>query len=280
MDKENLFKIGIIGLGNMGGALLNGIINSGFLKSDEISVFDIDDEKIKKYTRLFNVKPLKNIKEIIINSRYILLAVKPQNINEIITIIKDNIDDENKKTILSIAAGLSTDFFERKVQDIPAIRIMPNTPALYRKGIAAVSAGKFAGEDDIDFSIKLMQSVGETILIEEKYQNVATAVSGSGPAYFFLFCKYIIDFAIEHGLDYDTAKKMAVITMTGAGEVLMNSGDPIDKLIKSVVSPGGTTEKALNKFEDRNLKEIFFEALGAAYSRSKELESAILKNNK
>ncbi len=277
MSKENLFKIGIIGLGNMGGALLSGIINSDFLKSDEISVFDIDSEKIKKYTGLFNIKSLKSIKEIIISSRYILIAVKPQNINEIAAVIKNSVNNKNKKTILSIAAGLSTGFFERNAGDIPVIRIMPNTPALYRKGIAAVSAGKFATEDDINFSMKLMQSVGETILIEEKYQNVATAVSGSGPAYFFLFCKYMIDFATEHGLDYDTAKKMAVLTMTGAGEVLINSYNPIDELIKSVVSPGGTTEKALNKFEDRNLKEIFFEALDAAYTRSTELESVILK---
>lgn len=276
MNDKNIFKIGIIGLGNMGGALLSGMVNSDFIDSDEISIFDVDDEKVKKYTQLYGVKPSKSIKEIIKNSKYILLAVKPQNINEIISLLKENIDGKN--IILSIIAGLPTSFFEKNIGEIPVIRIMPNTPALYKKGIAAISSGKYTNEDDVDFSMKLMKSVGQAIFIEEKYQNIATAVLGSGPAYFFLFCKYIISFAVEQGLDYETATKMTVFTMMGAGEVLIKSLVSIDELIKSVASPGGTTEKALNKFENNNLKEIYFEALNAAFARSVELESDILKN--
>lgn len=276
MIKEKIYILGIIGLGNMGSALLSGVINSGFLKSEEIAVCDADSEKVRKFENIFKVKSFKNLKEIVLSSKYILLAVKPQSVQDILPVFQENCNIE-KNVILSIAAGLSTNFFEKTIGDIPVIRIMSNTPALYNKGMSAISSGNFAQKKHMDFTEQLMRSVGTTVLLDEKHQNIATALSGSGPAYFFLFCKLMVDFAVEKGLDKETAKKMVINTMLGAGEVLIKSEKTMDELIRAVTSPGGTTEKALNKFKESNLNKVFFEALSAALNRSVELESVISK---
>lgn len=279
MMTEKKYTLGIVGIGNIGSALLKGIVNSGFINTDKIVVFDIDSEKIKTIKGLFKVNSFNNLKEIIINSKYILIAVKPQNIKDMIPVLKENCD-KNENVIISIAAGISTNFFENNIGNISVIRIMPNTPAIYNKGISAISSGKFTKKDHKDFSGKLMESVGDTVFIDEKFQNLVTAISGSGPAYFFLFCEIMIDFAIENGIELQIAKKLVVNTLLGSGEILIHSDKSINDLIKSVASPGGTTEAALNKFDDNNFKEVFYDALKAAFNRSYELEKDILKKGK
>ena len=274
MNQEKKYILAIIGLGNMGGALLSGILNSGLIKKEKIAVFDILPEKSKRYEIDFKVNVLNDLRELILNSTYILLAVKPQNINDIMPLLKEYCDIE-ANIIISIIAGIPTIYFEDNIGNIPVLRIMPNTPAVYGKGVSAVSKGKFASREHIDFAKSLMNSTGLVILLDEKFQNLATALSGSGPAYFFLFCKYLIDFAIRNGLDDKTSKEMVINTMIGAGEVLKRTDKTIDELIKSVASPGGTTERALSKFSENNLEEIFIEAAGSALKRSMELESVI-----
>jgi pyrroline-5-carboxylate reductase len=275
MEQEKQFTLAIIGLGNMGGALLSGIVNSDLIKKEKIAIFDAVPQKVKSYENDFEVKALDDLKELISSSKYILLAVKPQNIHELMPFLKEYCNTENN-VIISIAAGIPTTYFEKNIGNISVLRIMPNTPALVGKGVSAVSKGKFVKKDHVDFAELLMNSMGFVVLLDEKFQNLATALSGSGPAYFFLFCKFLISFAVKNGLDAKTAKKMVINTMLGAGEVLSKTDKTIDELIKSVSSPEGTTERALNKFASNNLEEIFTEALGAALKRSVEMESAIL----
>jgi pyrroline-5-carboxylate reductase len=275
MEQEKQFTLAIIGLGNMGGTLLSGIVNSDLIKKEKIAIFDAVPQKVKSYENDFEVKALDDLKELISSSKYILLAVKPQNIHELMPFLKEYCNTENN-VIISIAAGIPTTYFEKNIGNISVLRIMPNTPALVGKGVSAVSKGKFVKKDHVDFAESLMNSMGFVVLLDEKFQNLATALSGSGPAYFFLFCKFLISFAVKNGLDTKTAKKMVINTMLGAGEVLSKTDKTIDELIKSVSSPEGTTERALNKFASNNLEEIFTEALGAALKRSVEMESAIL----
>ena len=274
MNQKKKFILGIIGLGNMGGALLSGIASSGLLKKEKIAVFDIANEKSKKYEADLKVKALDDLKELIINSKYILIAIKPQNLHDIMPLFKKYCDTNNN-VVISIAAGIPTSYFERNIGNIPVLRIMPNTPALYGKGVFAVSGGKFAADEHIEFVESLMSSAGIVVLLDEKLQNLTTVISGSGPAYFFLFCSFMINFAVLNGLDDKTAKEMVINTMIGAGEVLKKTDKTIDALIKSVASPGGTTEKALNIFSENNLENIFNEALGSALARSVEMESVI-----
>ena len=274
MEQEKQFIVAIIGLGNMGEALLRAIVNSNLIQKEKIAIFDIDSKKVMKYEKVFKVKALDDLKEVILSSKYILLAVKPQSISEIMPSLKKYCNINNN-VIISIAAGIPTYYFESNVGNIPVIRIMPNTPALYGKGVSAISKGKFVEKEHIDFVESLMNSTGFVALLDEKFQNLATALSGSGPAYFFLFCRFLISFAVKNGLDDKTAKKMVINTMLGAGEVLNKTDKTIDELINSVASPGGTTERALDKFNENNLEKIFNEALDAALKRSIEMESVI-----
>ena len=153
---------------------------------------------------------------------------------------------------------------------------MPNAPALYKKGMAAISSGKFVKNKDLKFAEGLIDNIGDYVIVEEKFQNIATALSGSGPAYFFLFCKYMIDAGIKNGLDEDIARQMVINTMIGAGITLMNSKTNIDGLIKMVASPGGTTEKALEEFYKKDLKNIIYRAVEKAIKRAHDL-SGVLK---
>ncbi|MHB1377528.1 MAG: pyrroline-5-carboxylate reductase [Candidatus Humimicrobiaceae bacterium] len=274
MEQEKQLILSIIGLGNMGGALLSGIVRSGLVKKEKIAVFDIDPKKVKKYEKVFKVRALYDLKELILSSKYILLAVKPQNIHEIMPSLKKYCSIRDN-VIISIAAGIPTIYFEANIGNIPVLRIMPNTPALYGKGVSAVSKGKFVKKEHIDFTESMMSSTGFVVLLDEKFQNLATAISGSGPAYFFLFCSFLINFAIKNGLDARTAKRMVINTMLGSGEVLNKTDKTIDELIKSVASPGGTTEKALDSFYGNDLEKIFIEALNAALKRSVKMESVI-----
>jgi pyrroline-5-carboxylate reductase len=274
MEQEKQLILSIIGLGNMGGALLSGIVHSDLIKKEKIAVFDIDPQKVKRYEKAFKVRALYDLKELILSSKYILLAVKPQNISEIMPLLKKycNVKDN---VIISIAAGIPTIYFESNIGNIPVLRIMPNTPALYGKGVSAVSKGKFVKKEHIDFTESVMSSTGFVVLLDEKFQNLATAISGSGPAYFYLFCSFLVSFAVKNGLDVKTAKRMVINTMLGAGEVLNKTDKTIDELIKSVASPGGTTEKALDSFYGNDLEKIFVEALDAALKRSIKMESVI-----
>lgn len=274
MEQEKQLILSIIGLGNMGGALLSGIVHSDLIKKEKIAVFDIDPQKVKKYEKAFKVRALYDLKELILSSKYILLAVKPQNIPEIMPLLKKYCSIRDN-VIISIAAGIPTIYFESNIGNIPVLRIMPNTPALYGKGVSAVSKGKFVKKEHIDFTESVMSSTGFVVLLDEKFQNLATAISGSGPAYFYLFCSFLISFAIKNGLDAKTAKRMVINTMLGAGEVLNKTDKTIDELIKSVASPGGTTEKALDSFYGNDMEKIFIEALDAALKRSIKMESVI-----
>jgi pyrroline-5-carboxylate reductase len=152
---------------------------------------------------------------------------------------------------------------------------MPNTPALVNKCMAAISRGKYASDDDIEFAAAIVKSLGEYIIVDEHLQNAVTAISGSGPAYFFLFCKYLIRAAEKRGIDSETAGKLVINTMIGSGELLKSYNPDADFLIKMVASPQGTTQAALSSFDENQLESVIDEAVGHAEKRAREIQSAI-----
>jgi len=269
------YKLGIIGCGNMGEALLKGILNSGFLKSGEILFYDADGSRGRYIENRYKIYSAEGVVGVISRSRYILLAVKPQNIKNVLEQMKDNFDCKGS-SIISIIAGVPTDYIEKKIKaDVSVIRIMPNTPALFKMGMAAISKGRFTTDEDLVFSENLIRNVGDYVIIEEKYQNIAAALNGSGPAYFFLFCKYLIEAGIKNGLSQETAKKLVAGTIIGSGITIEKSEVGLDGLIRMVASPGGTTEKALEEFDRGNLKKIIYDAVESAKKRAKELQDSM-----
>jgi pyrroline-5-carboxylate reductase len=200
-----------------------------------------------------------------------LISVKPQDISELLDSVKLYFDS-GKNVIICIAAGIPTAFVESKIGGKPpVVRIMPNAPAMVKRCMSAISSGKYVSRQSLDFTIDLIKNLGDYVLIDESLQNIATALSGSGPAYFFLICKYLIESGIIEGLERETAEKLVVNTMIGAGEMMKQCGNDADQLIKMVASPGGTTERALNKFYDENLKTILALAVESAKNRADEL---------
>ena len=273
------YKLGIIGCGNMAEAILKGILDSKFLKSVEISAFEINHDRKGYISGKYHILFAESLQSLVTNSRYILLSVKPYNISSLLDKLKAYFDYK-RNVVISIAAGVSTNYIVHKLKsNAPVIRIMPNTPAMVKKGMAAISKGIYATGEDVEFAKELMGSLGNFIVIDEKFQDTVTAISGSGPAYFFLFCKYLIEAALKNGLNQTTSEMLAINTMVGAGEMMQKFEMSADHLIKMVASPGGTTEIALNKFIENGLEKIVLESVESAIKRSKELQDTLEKEN-
>jgi len=266
------YDLGIIGCGNMGEAILKGILEGGFLKTDQVIFYEKDGSRKKYIEDKYKIIAADSIIRITEDAIHMLIAVKPQDLRNVLEQIKIKFNLE-KNSIISIVAGIPTDYIEKVLEtNASVIRIMPNAPALYARGIAAVSGGKFAKEKDLLFSKELINSVGDYVVVDEEYQNMVTALSGSGPAYFFLFCKYLIEAGIEKGLDPETSKKLVIKTMIGAGVTAEKSGTELDDLIGRVASPGGTTEAALKEFAKGRIDKIIKKAVESARKRAYELQ--------
>jgi pyrroline-5-carboxylate reductase len=263
----------------MAEAILKGILESKFLESVEIFAFEINQERKEYISRKYHIIFADDLQSLAKNSNYILISVKPQNISSLLDKLKTCFDYK-RNVIISIAAGVSTKYIVHKLEsNAPVIRIMPNTPAIVKKGMAAISKGIYATGKDIEFAKNLMSSLGNYVVLDEKLQDTVTAVSGSGPAYFFLFCKYLIEAASRNGLDQETSEMLAVNTMVGAGEMMQKFEMNADHLIKMVASPGGTTEAALGKFIENDLERIVLESVESAIKRSRELQDTLEKGD-
>ena len=269
------FKLGFVGTGKMAEAIIKGLLDSQMLDKSQISAYEKSKERAKFIEEKYKIFFFDNLQELIKEARYILIAVKPQNIVEVLKEASISLS-KDKNVLISIAAGVSTGFFENYLkQNIGVIRVMPNSPALLGKGICAISLGKYVKESDLNFAIEIFKNIGDYIIVDEGSQNVITALSGSGPAYFFLFCKALINSAIKRGLGREDAVKLVLKTMEGSSEMLKTFNGKTDELIKMVASPGGTTEAALKTFLERDFENIVFEALLSAENRAVQIQNML-----
>ncbi len=268
------FKLGIIGMGNMATAITSGIINSFFLDKKDICFYDVDKIKAEEKAKRLKVNICNDFGEIFSLAEYILLAFKPQNLKDNTSKIRKYFDVRSH-VLLSLLAGITINNFEKIISEKAKIaRIMPNAPVLINKGMSAISFNSNILPEQKDFVIKMFACFGSAVSINERYQNLAIALSGSSPAYFYLICKYMVDFAVGQGLDKETAKKLAAGSITGSGEVLKQTNDDFNDLIGRVASKGGTTEKALESFEKNNLKKIIFDAMTMVLKKALEIEKS------
>jgi pyrroline-5-carboxylate reductase len=275
LKSDKAYRLGIIGCGNMAEAIIKGVFASGFLSPRDIICYEINPQRAKYIENNYHVSFTGEISQIALDSRSILIAVKPGNIHEVLTDIKKSFKS-GFNSIISIAAGVPSSFIEQVLDNkASVIRIMPNTPALVNKCMAAISRGKYASDEDMEFAAAIIKSLGEYVIVGEHLQNAVTAISGSGPAYFFLFCKFLISAAEKRGIDRDTAGKLVINTLAGSGELLKSYNPDADFLIKMVASPGGTTQAALSSFDENNLEGIIEEAVGCAEKRAKEIQAMI-----
>ncbi len=257
-------NIGMIGGGNMGEALINGL-----WKKNTIFVCEQDKAKMKRLTARYK-SVASTVEEIANNCSVIILAVKPQDMGVVLDGLKTVI--RSKHLVISIAAGITSQYFEKRLgAKTRVVRAMPNMPAQIGHGITALSKGRFATAADLKKAAVLLRSVGRTVVVEENLMDAVTAVSGSGPAYVFLFAECMMKAAQSLGLTRNVARELVNETLFGSAQQLKVLGDDPAELRARVTSKGGTTQAALEVFAQSRIDRIFQDALTAAKNRSRAL---------
>lgn len=271
--KEN--KIVFIGAGNMAAALINGLVQDGY-PADRITAADPDTNKTNHLRDCCGVSTSTDNNEAIADADIIVLAVKPQILPEVTKSIAAAVQTA-KPLIISIAAGIRTGHLQQWLgKDIPLIRTMPNTPAMLQTGTTVLCATDAVSEEQRNSAESIMRAVGLALWVEDEAKmDAVTAVSGSGPAYFFLFMEQMIAAAKELGLDSDTARLLTLHTALGAARMALENPDDPSSLRAKVTSPGGTTAAAISVFENGGLQQLIKDALTAARDRSIELSSQV-----
>ena len=258
------YRLGFVGFGNMANAILNGILREGLLRPDEMGAFDADEDKRSRAEAL-GLKAFSNNEELAKNCTFILLAVKPQSAGEIFGKI-----DFSGNTLISIMAGIPLSKLTEKSGCPRIARCMPNTPCMVGKGAIAVDA-HLLNREERDFVLSVLASTGRVVEMPDEKMDAVTAVSGSGPAYVYLFMKAMAEEGVRLGLAYDQAKALTAATFEGAASLWAAGDRDIDALIDSVCSKGGTTIEAVKSFRADGVEEMVARAMEKCYHRSVEL---------
>ena len=264
-------NITFLGCGNMGTSLISGLIANGYPASSLCGV-DPDENQRRRLAGRHDVRSAATIAEGVSGAGVIVLAVKPQTIGAALAEVRQSLQAE-RPLALSIAAGVRIATISKALGGgCPVVRAMPNTPALLGAGATGLYAAEDVSASHRETATQIMQAVGVTVwLDDESLLDAVTAVSGSGPAYFFLVVELLEKMAAEMGLSREQARLLSVETAFGAARMLKETGEDAATLRQRVTSPGGTTEKALQVFSDSGLEPLLRRALAACRDRSAEL---------
>ncbi len=263
-------KIGIVGVGNMGAAIVRGLVAANVVPPDNITAFDIDQPKLRALAADPGVKLAPDLVTLAGESDTIIIAVKPQSMANLLGELANNV--RLSHLVISIAAGISTAFIEQRLRPgTRVVRVMPNTPAMVRAGATALCRGSEATAEDMALATSLFSALGSTVTVDEHLMDAVTALSGSGPAYFFYLAEKLRNAAVAQGLPEKEADELVRQTLFGAGKLLRESGATPEELRARVTSKGGTTAAAVAVFDEADLSGLVSRAVAAAVARSKEL---------
>jgi pyrroline-5-carboxylate reductase len=263
-------KITFIGGGVMGEAMLSAILDKGLSPSQSISVSDIDEARCRHLEHKYGVAVMNNHRLAADKSDVVVLAIKPQNLTNVMAELSGQI--KPPQLVLSIIAGTKISSLCLGLNHDCVVRAMPNTPAQIGEGISVWTAAADVTEQQKEWAGSILGTMGKEIYVDdEKYIDMATAVSGSGPAYIFLFVESLIDAAVDIGLPRDMAKELVLQTVLGSEHFIQKSGKPLAELRRMVTSPGGTTAEALLQLEKGKFSELLMQAVSAAYNKAKRL---------
>ena len=272
-------KIGFIGGGKMGEALINGFLRAKLSSAGKIIVSDVDKKRCQLLEKGTGTKTTQENKKVTSRSDIIILAIKPNVMGDILEELKNDITP--KHLVVSIAAGIPLSFIESSLsKGCRAIRVMPNTPCLVGETAAGYALGKKATRNDGKLVAQLLDAVGKSFLLEEKHLDAVTGLSGSGPAFIYVVIEALADGGVKMGLPRDVANTLAAQTAFGAAKMVLESDTDIGQLRDSVASPGGTTIEGLHALEKGGLTNVLIDAVEAATKKSKSLGEALLKHSK
>ena len=262
--------IGFIGAGNMGYALIKGLINSGY-PSENIKACDLNEDLLQKRSKEFGINVYIDNAELLKACDVVVLAVKPQVLTKVCTGLRNLITPNH--LVISIVAGIRANDINRWLGgEFALVRSMPNTPALMQQGITGMFANKLVSDEQKNIVETILATVGQCFWVkEEELIDAITAISGSGPAYFFFLMQSMTQAAIALGLDKETASALSVQTGYGASMMAVESGEDPQTLRQNVTSPNGTTQAAIESFQDQNFEGIIATATRAAYDRARKI---------
>jgi len=270
--------IGMIGTGNMGKALIDGLIASGATKAENIICSDASEQQLVDVREKYGVETTMDNIAAVKAADIIIYAIKPQIMA---SVLKETADFLNKdKLIISIAAGVPMAAIESLLnKELRLIRVMPNVAVAVKEGATAIAAGGNATQEDIQLAMAIFDSVGKSIFVKENYlMDAITGLSGSGPAYIFMIVDALADAGVKMGLSRKDARVLASQTVLGAAKLLLETKAHPGELKDSVTSPGGTAIAGLHTLEKGGLRTTMMNAVEAATNRSKELGEAMIKN--
>lgn len=271
-------KISIIGTGNMGQALVSGLVGSGSSKSKNIICTDVREAKLQSVEKQYGVHTTTNNLEAVARAQIIIYAVKPQIMASVLNETAAKLD--MSKLIISIAAGVPMEAIESFLnKKLRLIRVMPNIAAAVKEAATAVAAGKHASEEDIKLAMAIFESIGRCVFIPENYlMDAITGLSGSGPAYIFLIVEALADAGVKVGLSRQEALFLSAQTVLGAAKMLIETQEHPGQLRDRVTSPGGTAIAGLATLEEGGLRTTLIHAVEVATNRSRELGEMMIKN--
>jgi pyrroline-5-carboxylate reductase len=271
-------KIAIIGTGNMGEALVSGLVACGSAKSKNIICTDIRESKLEEIRKKYKVRTTTNNLVAVADANIIIYAVKPQIMAAVLKETAKKLD--MTKLIISIAAGVPLPAIESCLQkDLRLIRVMPNIAASVKEAASAIAAGENATKEDVDLAMEIFNSVGKCVFLKEnELMDAITGLSGSGPAYIFLIVDALADAGVKMGLARQEALFLATQTVLGAAKLLMETREHPGQLKDRVTSPGGTAIAGLATLEKGGLRTTLINAVEVATHRSRELGEMMIKN--
>ncbi|WP_367344093.1 pyrroline-5-carboxylate reductase [Methanomethylovorans sp.] len=263
-------KLGVIGTGKMGSALIKGICDSGIIDSSNVHASDVFDPGLERMRAELGINISNDNELTVMNTDVILLAVKPQILKSVLKSIKDKVTAE--KLVISIAAGVSLQDIAKELKPgTRIIRVMPNIAATVSESASAICPGPTASMEDAELALEIFSAVGSAIIVQEKLMDAVTGLSGSGPAYIFPVIESMADGGVYEGLDRESALVLAAQTVLGAAKMALEFHKHPGELKDMVTSPAGTTIRGIKELEERGVRAAFMNAVIASAKRSREL---------
>ena len=263
-------RIGFIGCGKMAGAIIKGIIKSNFITPDNVLASKSNPDNLNETAQKLGIKVVLDNKEVAKFGDIIFIGVKPNQVENVINEIENEIDSE--KIIVSMAAGVKTGQIEDILpQGSKVIRVMPNTPVLVNEGMTGIAGGKNISDNDIIIVQNIFNSIGKSVVVEENQIDIVTAISGSGPAFFYKVINDIARAGEKLGLDYEKSLLLSIQTAIGAGKMALNRSISMEELISNVATKGGCTRVGADVMEDKNTEQIFLEVIKSTAEKARQL---------
>jgi pyrroline-5-carboxylate reductase len=262
--------VGFVGAGNMGEALIKGLLAANLVPAESIHATDVRPERLKELARQYAIQAASDNADLVRRADIVILAVKPQIMDTVLREIAPVVT--RRKLLISIAAGVSTAKIRARLrEDARLIRVMPNTPALVLEGATAIAKADGLEAGDLETAGEIFSAVGRVVVLGEDLMDAVTGLSGSGPAYVAVAIESLADGGVRMGLDRATALTLATQTVVGAAKLLLETGMPPAALKDMVCSPGGTSIAGVAALEDGGLRSTFIKAVERATQRSREL---------